>query len=235
MKSKKIPILMYHSIQKESRRNILRGLSVSPMLFFIQMLVLKILGYRGLSMSMLQPYISKKKEGKVFGITFDDGYKNNYFSALPILKKFGFTATCYVVSGNIGGVNFWDINKGVSKKQMMNKSEIKDWINQGMEIGCHSFSHTKLSLCNPKELKKEIILSKQILEKEFDIKIKHFCYPYGDKSSRVEDLIRKSGYETATTVARGRVSSENDYLDLPRVLINHRTYPHLLLLKLFSS
>jgi peptidoglycan/xylan/chitin deacetylase (PgdA/CDA1 family) len=56
-------------------------------------MLLKKLGYKGLNMTELQPYLTGKKQGKVVGITFDDGYKNNLIHALPILKKFGHLAS----------------------------------------------------------------------------------------------------------------------------------------------
>jgi len=226
---------MYHSIQCEKKGAKLRGLSVPPFLFKVQMFILKILGYRGLSMSNLEPYLSGEKRGKVFGITFDDGYQNNYTFALPILKKYSFSATCYIVSNNVNGINHWDIKKGVSKKQMMNYHEIKEWINMGMEIGSHTSNHVHLSNLNKNQLKEEIFNSKIKLENEYKIKVKHFCYPYGDKNSKIVDFVKNSGYTSATTTERGLATSQSNLFELPRVLINHRTYPHLLLLKFFTN
>lgn len=118
-----IPILMYHQIDVPPPSGTpLRGLVVSPGSFDRQMLLLKLLGYRGLSMRDLEPYLKGEKKGKVVGITFDDGYQNNLHNALPILKKFGFTATCYAVSGMIGGTNSWDQGL-VAEKPIMSEAD----------------------------------------------------------------------------------------------------------------
>ena len=79
---------MYHQIDAPPPKGTpLRGLVVAPASFAWQMRMLKMMGYTGLSMRDLEPYLLGKKYGKVVGITFDDGYKNNHLHALPVLKK----------------------------------------------------------------------------------------------------------------------------------------------------
>jgi len=230
-----VPILMYHSIANDPKGSPLRGLSVPPLLFRIQMYFLKFLGYKGLSMENLVPYLKEEKTGKVFGITFDDGYLNNYTHALPILKKLNFSATCFIVSENIGGINHWDIDKGVLKKKMMNIDEITKWIKSGMEIGSHSSTHIRLSDCSNEQLSHEILNSKNKLEELFKVKVNHFCYPFGDYSTKVIDFLKSSEFISATTVERGRAKTNSNLFELPRVLVNHRTYPIRLLIKISSD
>jgi len=80
-----IPILMYHQIDEPPPRGApLRGLVVSPSSFSRQMMLLRLLGYKGLSMTALEPYLTGEKSGKVVGLTFDDGYQNNVRHALPV-------------------------------------------------------------------------------------------------------------------------------------------------------
>ncbi|NCW54462.1 MAG: hypothetical protein EBV97_11815, partial [Rhodobacteraceae bacterium] len=62
----------------------LRGLVVSPGTFSRHMSLMQFLGYKGLSMGALMPYLKGERTGKVFGITFDDGYENNFHNALPV-------------------------------------------------------------------------------------------------------------------------------------------------------
>ena len=88
MSSFNIPILMYHSIEAMPKETVMRSLHVSPRNFKFQMWVLKLLGYKGLSLKELKPYLDGKKSGKVVGITFDDGYQNILLNAAPILKKY---------------------------------------------------------------------------------------------------------------------------------------------------
>ena len=93
MSNYNIPILMYHSIESMPKSTVMRSLHVPPRRFKFQMWLLKILGYQGLSIRELKPYLDGIKKGKVVGITFDDGYQNILFNAAPILNKYNFTAT----------------------------------------------------------------------------------------------------------------------------------------------
>ena len=89
-----LPILTYHNVDVPRRGAPLQGLYVLPRRFRMQMRMLKWMGYRGLSMSGLLPYLRGEKRGKVVGITFDDGYLDNLVHALPVLLEYGFQATC---------------------------------------------------------------------------------------------------------------------------------------------
>ena len=76
-----------------------------------------------------------KKIQKSIIITFDDGYKDNLINALPILKKYNFTSTCFVVSGLIGSSNIWDVNyKNYVYKELLTKNDLKEWKNYGIII-----------------------------------------------------------------------------------------------------
>ncbi len=235
MQQKPIPILMYHSIAAMPKGTVMRSLHVPPNLFKSQMWLLKIMGYQGLSMSKLQPYLTGEKVGKVIGITFDDGFKNNLTHALPVLKKFGFSATCYIVSQKIGGINEWDLDKGIPENPLMDESEIKEWIENGMEIGSHSQNHVRLSECNIEVATTEIEQSRVDLEAQFGYPVKHFCYPYGSYNDEIVTITKNTGYNTATTVNRGRSKSVDNLLTLPRVPITHRTFAHLFLMKILSK
>jgi peptidoglycan/xylan/chitin deacetylase (PgdA/CDA1 family) len=101
-----IPILNYHQISKvPSKHYSWRSLHVDVESFELQMRLLKNLGYVGKSIRDLMPYLRGEIKGRVFGITFDDGYANNLYNALPILIKHNFTATCYFVSQKLGSTN----------------------------------------------------------------------------------------------------------------------------------
>ncbi|KAG1251171.1 hypothetical protein G6F68_012415 [Rhizopus microsporus] len=88
-----IPILMYHQIGEPNPKGTpFRGLTVHPDSFARQMRWMRRLGYRGLSMRDVMPYVRGERQGKVFGVTFDDGYRSFYTRVLPILKAYGWPA-----------------------------------------------------------------------------------------------------------------------------------------------
>src|SRR3546814_4759016 len=92
---------------------------------------LRRLGYRGLSMRDLLPHLLGDSDEKVFGITFDDGYRNVYRYAMPVLDEAGFTATNYFVARQLDGANVWDIDKGIPRSPLMSGSEIREWAATG--------------------------------------------------------------------------------------------------------
>jgi len=230
-----IPILMYHQIDIPPIRGTpLRGLVVHPKDFNNQMRWLKWIGYRGLSMRDLEPYLAGKQQGRVFGITLDDGYKNNFDNALPVLMKYGFTATCYGVSSQIGGTNAWDAGL-VAEKQLMGIQEWAGWLKSGMEIGAHTRTHADLTALSDDAAIEEISGCKTDFERELDCEVRHFCYPFGRFGSNHTDLVRKMGYLTATTTRRGRTQTNHNAMELPRVMVARATYLLQLFVKMGTS
>jgi len=234
MHKRMIPILMYHSVESMPKSTVMRSLHVPPKRFNIQMWLLHILGYKGLSMRELEPYLDGKKDGKVVGITFDDGYQNNLINAAPILKKYNFSATCYLVSQRIGTSNLWDLDKGITQRPLMTQSEIKEWLSLGLDIGAHSLTHPILEELSLDESKDEILSCKNDLEQIFKVSIKDFCYPFGRFNEVIRNLTKDAGYRTATTMIRGRATPQSNKLMLPRIPINHHTLPHLFLAKILT-
>ena len=235
MQNIKIPILMYHSIESMPKTTVMRSLHVPPRRFDFQMRMLKMLGYQALSLKKLKPYLDGKKQGKVVGITFDDGYQNNLINAVPILLKYNFSATCYIVSENLGLSNTWDLDKGITQRPLMTIDEIKSWLSFGMDIGGHTQTHADLTKISIKAAKMEIYTSKGDLENTFNTQVADFCYPFGRFNELISDLVKESGYLSATTMERGIVKSMTNRFMLPRMPINHRTLPHLFLAKILTN
>ena len=97
----KIPIILYHSIS-DDKSNI--SLNISE--FEKQIIFLKKRNYKTINFDEIND-----TEKKQIIITFDDGYKDLNSTVLPILKKYEFKATCFVVSGLLGKKNTWDQGK----------------------------------------------------------------------------------------------------------------------------
>ena len=226
---------MYHSIEVMPKSTVMRSLHVSPKRFMTQMWLLNMLGFKGLSMRELTPYLEGKKIGKVVGITFDDGYQNNLFNAAPILKKYNFSATCYLVSKRIGTSNTWDLDKGITQRPLMTQSEVQKWLNLGLDIGAHTQTHPLLEELSEQKSQEEIFNCIDDLELMFKVSIKDFCYPFGRFNEPLVNMIKEAGYITATTMSRGRASPQSNKLALPRIPITHHTLPHLFLAKILTK
>jgi peptidoglycan/xylan/chitin deacetylase (PgdA/CDA1 family) len=230
-----VPILMYHNIGEPPEGARLRALYVRTGAFGRQMWLLKLLGYRGLSMSEAMPYIRGEKTGKVVAITFDDGYLDTFKHALPVLNTFGFSATCYVVSKRMGQYNDWDAAELNVQKLLMTAEQVKAWHAAGMEVGAHSRTHPRLSQCTDEELQLELAGSKADLEALTGAPVTQFCYPYGDLDTRVADAARNAGYEAVTTTQRGRACPGDDLMLLRRVLVSGSSMLYLFLIKLLTK
>jgi peptidoglycan/xylan/chitin deacetylase (PgdA/CDA1 family) len=231
-----IPILTYHQVDTAPPRGVpYRSLVVSPKDFAAQLQWLKALGYQGHSMSALEPYLRGEKSGKVVGITLDDGYVNNLEHALPVLNALGFSATCYIVSGQLGGTNAWDAEKGVPAQRLMDAGQLKSWIAGGMEVGAHTRTHADLMQADEAVARDEIAGCKRELESLLGTPVRHFCYPYGHYRAEHAAMVRDAGYTTATTTVRSRSQASDDLFELPRVPVLRTTTRPVLWLKVATA
>lgn len=231
-----IPILTYHQIADAPPKGTShRSLVVAPEDFRRQMSMLSVLGYQGLSMTELLPYLRGERVGKVVGITFDDGYLNNLTHAAPVLQRYRFSATCYVVSQLIGQSNIWDRDSSIPEAALMNLAQLTEWMTLGHEIGAHTKSHTHLPLVDADTAREEIAGCKSDLEALLDVPVRHFCYPYGEFTPEHVAMVKDAGYYTATTTQRGRCKEHEDWMQLPRVPVARRTTRPLFGLKLATG
>tara|TARA_B100000795_G_C22751636_1_gene419686 strand:- start:661 stop:1356 length:696 start_codon:yes stop_codon:yes gene_type:complete len=205
------PILMYHSIVDDHEE------SVSIKSFERQMIFMKKMGYQTINFNDLNKDDNKKK----FIITFDDGYENIFLNALPILKKLGFNATCFIIANKINYYNDWDINKKNFKKmKLMDFEQISKWLSEGFEVGSHTMDHKDITKLNDREKVNQIVSSKKFLSKIFKTKIDSFAYPFGLYDLNTKNIV-KEYYDFAVTTKRSRYIKNkfNNHL-LPRVPIS---------------
>ncbi|MCY0856377.1 polysaccharide deacetylase family protein [Cupriavidus sp. D39] len=231
-----IPILMYHQIEAPPPRGTpMRGLVVAPRAFAWQMRMLRLLGFQGLALRDLLPYLRGERAGRVVGITLDDGYRNNLQHALPVLLRCNFTATCYAVSSLAGHTNRWDAEIGVPEKPLMTVAELREWSRAGMEVGAHTRTHVDLTSVNSVVARDQIEGSRHDLEAALGVQVRHFCYPFGRFDNVTADLVREAGFHTAVTTNRGRAVAGRNLFELPRVPVSRSTHPGQFLQKLVTA
>lgn len=199
-----LPVFTYHKIDRRPWRAKWRSLYLSPRSFARQMRELADAGYSTARLSDPRP--THGNAARKFVITFDDGYASVARHASPVLRQYGFVAIQFIVAGEIGGTNAWDVAEGEVAAPLMNADEIREWLQAGHEIGSHTLSHPRLSRLSPSELREEVGASKRRLEDTFGVAIRHFCYPYGDYDQRVVDEVVRAGYETGCTHIKSGVS-----------------------------
>lgn len=227
-----IPILMYHQIDLPAPRGTqFRSLTVHPASFARQMRWMHRLGYQGLSMRALMPYLAGERQGKVFGITFDDGFRNVFQHALPVLHEAGFSSTNYFVAQQLDGSNVWDADKDMPQTPLMSLSEMRQWAQSGQEVGSHTLNHVHLPALSDEQARTEIHASRQALSAKIDQEVTSFCYPFGEYAAQHCKMAKDAGYLNATTTERGRAGVADDLFELPRIGVWRSTY----LLKFFQK
>lgn len=155
-------------------------------------------------------------------LTFDDGYADTLTAALPLLRRYGCGATCYVVSACIGGHNRWDDAEGRERQPLMTRAQIGLWLEAGMEIGSHSCTHPSLQTMAEPDAARELSDSRASLERTFGVAVEHFAYPYGKFTSATVEAAKRCGYTSAVTVEPGIARAADDAYRLPRVIVDGR-------------
>lgn len=207
-----IPILMYHYIRdyQNPEDKIGVNLSVSSANFEKQLQELKKENYQTIDFSALKN--PESLPAKPIILTFDDGYTDAYSAAFPLLKKYGFQATFYIVTGF------------VDKTGYLTKGEILKMTGDGMNIGSHTISHPDLTKLSPEKARKEIWESKAKF-KEWGIEAKDFAYPAGKYNEEVVKMVKEAGYQSAVTTQSGKAKNTDDFLSLPRVRVENNDKP----------
>ena len=100
-----LTIFTYHSLDASGS-----VVSVTPAAFAAQMACLARLGWRGISLreAIGQQQQTGQWPERCAVLTFDDGFANFFDVAGPILNRFGFSATVFLITGHVGGFNDWD-------------------------------------------------------------------------------------------------------------------------------
>ncbi len=152
-------------------------------------------------------------------ITFDDGFRNFFHQALPILVEHRFPATVFVVGGFCGGWNDWPSQPTdhlIPKLELMSWQEVEQSSRVGMSIGCHTATHPFLSSLSATDLDDELHRSQSEIEQRIGRAVDTFAYPYGDAPPHVRKAA--SGYfRFAVTTRLDFLKPGSDALDLPRL------------------
>ncbi|MFB7271393.1 polysaccharide deacetylase family protein [Streptomyces sp. NPDC056244] len=212
---------MYHSVADTADDPY--QVTVSPARLERQLGWLRRRGLTGVGMERLLRARAEGRGAGLVGLTFDDGYADFLDHAVPLLRKYGFTATVFVLPGRLGGTNEWD-RPGPSKP-LLTGPGIRAAQAAGMEIGSHGLRHTDLTKADDDLLAAETARSREILRTLTGAEVTGFCYPYGAVDTRVIGAVRAAGYAYACAISPGPLTG---MFALPRVHVGEKdTGPRL--------
>ena len=211
------PILMYHGVGRVSEDPF--GLFVSSERFTQQMQALRLLGLHGVSLGHLGDAVTRRNADSLVGLTFDDGYRDVLSSAVPVLQRYGFTATMFAVSSLLGGENVWDPRP---RHQLISEADLQELNARGWEIGSHSVTHARLTEVDADQLRHEVFASRAALADITGVEPRCFCYPYGSVDQETLSAVRDAGYSYACAV--WRVPGLPHLLAMPRVGVTQQDW-----------
>lgn len=175
--------------------------------------LLKKIYERGLRLVSARDFFQHPQPEKMIICTFDDGYESVYRNALPVMQRYGFTATVYVCPDLIGMDNSWN-HKDDTVRMHMNKEMIDKLWHSGWEIGSHGLSHINLLRLSEHELEDNLVSSKKQLSMYGSVE--SFCYPYGKYNSFIKEKV-KQYYKNAFSVDIGGNNYINDLYQITRL------------------
>jgi peptidoglycan/xylan/chitin deacetylase (PgdA/CDA1 family) len=209
-----VPVLMYHRIadlsEAEERSPVMRDLTVSPADFEAQV---RYLADNGFTFLLARDVERAVQQGlplprKSVAITMDDGYKDNFEQAFPILRKYGAVATIFLVSATVStpGHVSWD------DCQIMRRDRVG--------YGSHTVHHYELTSLTVPEMDYELRESKRAIEERMFDTVTAVAYPSGRYNRTVTARAEAAGYLAGWKKGGGPVQPGADLFLLPRVRVN---------------
>jgi peptidoglycan/xylan/chitin deacetylase (PgdA/CDA1 family) len=194
-----------------------RDLSVSPALFAAHLERINAEGYTVISLYALITHLTEGTPlpPKPVVLTFDDGYRDNYENAFPLLRTYGVTATFFIV------MEF--INR--ERPEYLTWEMVKEMAAGGMSIEAHGVDHTTLQGRSAVDLEFQALRSYETLQNALGVRAHLISYPAGEFDEQTIAIFQKAGYWAGFTTVQGATHRSDDLFRLPRVRIRGSTTP----------
>lgn len=211
-----VPILMYHSVHYGAPPQY--RLAVSTESFERQMRFLKNHRYRVLPLEEVGRLIREKKRipARTVAITFDDGYRDTYMFAYPILKKYGLPAAVFLITQEV------DRRNKSGRRDRLNWQEVREMQDSGLiTFGSHCLGPEPLiNFRSQDEVRRQIFDSKKVLEERLRVPVNAFSYPEGRFNPAIRSMVIEAGYRLAVATSPGRRFPNDDAFALKRLRIS---------------
>jgi len=207
---------MYHYISKPPRNAdpIRLDLSVPPTQFAEHLVYLRAEGYTSITLSDLAFALEQGRElpPKPIILTFDDGYRDHYWNAYPLLRIYGFKGTFFLITSVIDQEN----------PNYLSWAQVSEMSAGGMDMEAHGYTHTDLRGRSVDYLVWQVLGAKEAIEARTHKPVRFFCYPSGSYDEKVVAVLRSAHYWGAVTTQFGWEHHTGELFALKRVRIHGR-------------
>lgn len=198
-----VPIIMYHYVEYVQDRNdkLRITLNTTPYVLENEIQILLATGYHFITNSELTDVLDGKANlpSNPILLTFDDGYRDFYTDAYPILKKYHVKATNYVIAGFLNRPNH------------LLTSQLQEIGSDGLvEIGSHTINHIGLRGLPLKTVGNEVFQSREMLEQLIHKPVVSFAYPFGSFDDQAIQVVKDAGYRSAVSTLPGINQSQGN-------------------------
>lgn len=221
----RVPILMYHSISelRPSSAHAYYDTVTTPRVFADQMRYLAENKYETVSLSEARAYLAMQHVNgrKLVVITFDDGYRDFYTHAYPVLERYGFTATVFLPTAYIR-----ERPQVFNGMDCLTWGQVRELQREGIEFGAHTVTHPQLRGLPEEHIHFEVRASKERIEQELEREVRSFAYPYAfpetDRvfTSKLWTILRQAGYTEGVCTTVGTMDRDDNPLFLRRLPVN---------------
>lgn len=217
-----VPILMYHYISRppSGADPVRRDLSVPPEVFEEHLRFLRDRGYTTISLHelVLALQVGQPLPDKPIVLTFDDGYRDHYEAAFPLLKQYGFTGTFFLFTSVI------DRNH----PDYVTWEQVTEMAAAGMSMEAHGYTHDDMTGRTRDWLIWQMLGSKEAIEARTGAPVRFFCYPAGLYDPLAMAVAHEVGFWAAVTTRFGREHRSDGLFELERLRIHgHYGVEHL--------
>lgn len=233
-RSSRATFLCYHSIAAAGPRY----LTVSAELFERQLAFLRRRGVRGGGLAELREAAAGGRLAPTAFLTFDDGFRDNHDTALPLLREYGFPAFCFVLPPLVdaGAALAWpevaeDQRRFADTMRSLTWSMAEEMREAGLEIGSHTLTHPHLPLLGPEQLREELWQSRARIRERLG-SCDTLAYPFGEWSPEVAAAAADCGYAFAFSLPQHRGQRLATPHSIPRLNVDYRDEPRRFVAKI---
>jgi peptidoglycan/xylan/chitin deacetylase (PgdA/CDA1 family) len=218
-----VPVLMYHYLSAPPADADIyrRDLSVTPDRFVAHLDAMQQAGYTPISLYTLLDYLTlgTSLPERPVVLTFDDGYRDNYTNAYPILRERGLTATFFIVTDFI-----YD-----ERPEYLTWDMVREMYIGGMSIEAHGRNHVSLANKDSDYLIWQALGSYESIEVEIGVRPRFISYPAGEYDPLTIDIFRSANYWAGFTTKQGATHRSDDLFQMRRIRMRGTTSPEELL------